>query len=201
MEPEQRRELERIVYGRDSSDTEREDAARQLRAADAVGVLRVEPSVEYEEPAPRRLPRSVWWWSAAAAVVVALGVASVLVLTPQPRAAEPRAAGAPVLLQIEQVGTDLLANPPDQRTSDVINLIAEPGKPLAATDLGERGGYSALGVLTDSGKVCLRLAPATGSSMIGCVTDSGFLRGGITIDHGAWQIQWLPDGTVVWDGI
>jgi hypothetical protein len=201
MEPEQRRQLERIAYGRDSSEAEREEAARHLRAAAVAEVIRVEPTVEYEEPAPKRLPRAVWWWSAAVAVVVALGVASVLVLTPQPRAAEPRAVGVLPLREIEQVGTDLLANPPDERTTQITEMLAEPGTPVAATALGGKQGNTAFGVLTDEGMVCMNLWMPGGGGTGHCVTGDEFEQDGIVIDRGAWQVTWFADGTVVWDGI
>lgn len=201
MEPEQRRQLERIVYGRDSSEAERADAARQLRAVDRADVVWVEPTVEYEDAPPRRMPRAVWLWSAAGAAVVAVAVATVLALTPQPRPVQPRAVGAPVLHEIEQVGTDLLADPPDQRTTQVIEMLAEPGTPVAATALGGNQGNTAFGVLTDEGMVCMNLWMPGGGGTGHCVTGIEFEQSGIVIDRGAWQVTWYADGTVVWDGI
>jgi hypothetical protein len=80
------------------------------------------------------------------------------------------------------------------------NYWTVPDETIAATALGERAGWVAQGYLTDAGTFCMSIE--NGADGHGnCVPGAEFMMEGITIDRGAWQVTWRPDGTVTWTGI
>jgi len=102
-------------------------------------------------------------------------------------------------------GVDILNDPPDERTAQIVDALALPGRAISAVILGSMAGNQAIGVQTDAGDVCLNVTFAVETSGGGgtgdCVSLSEFQANGLVIDRGYWGVSWLPDGSVAWDGL
>jgi hypothetical protein len=137
------------------------------------------------------------------AVIVAAALALPLVLTAptdnEPSGPRTAARTQPLQLDLElvQVGEDLVAHPPPGAP---LYTMTWPDGVLAATALGEIGGYEAIGILTDRARVCMVLNDAAGGSGW-CIPYAEFESEGFFMDRGSWDIHWFADGTVEWTGL
>jgi hypothetical protein len=94
--------------------------------------------------------------------------------------------------QIVLVEGDLIANPPE------FPLWSHDSTILAATGLGERQGYSAIGYVTDADQVCIYMYTDNGGHGDCSTTYAEFNANGATLEHNGWQIHWWADGRVEW---
>ena len=179
-----------------------DDLISRLRASSQSAPTRQERAAA---DARRRRRRVIIAVAVGGAVAIGVGtVAGVALLSgadptaaPTPTAtAVPSDDAAPVgPPEIALVGGDLLANPPEGVTLTI------PGNTvIAATEVGERDGYTAYGLVGDSNQVCL-LVEHEGTSTGDCATYQEFAQGGVTVDRVDWQVRWWADGRLEWIGL
>ena len=141
-----------------------------------------------------------------AAAAIVWGVVQNQPPAPQETVAGPTATSTPSptptptpTYTLVQVGEDLMANPPE--FAHEMELMVWPDTLVAATTLGEHAGWSAVGLLSDTGNFCLWIRSGTEGGHTGYATGEVFQEEGATVDRGAWQVTWMPDGSLVWTGI
>ncbi len=193
-----REELQRIAYGRGVDDGARDAAARRLRELDHEALRRAALVLDTEEPAPARArPRWILPAAVAAALAVAVAMSAGVMFLPgavrsdapvaKPTSSStPRADPSPGEEQgLEERVTDLQ----DMMPVDPANLLAE------------RSGCSFYGKLSETFGVCVALVDPQGSAVTDCTPAATFGEAGATLDRGSWSVTWMPDGSVVWEGL
>lgn len=207
-----RRSTDAVDGGGRQGDNRGMDADAEARRRAAVEHLR-EHRVKPEVIAVGRRHRLIILATALGAVGI-LSVAAALALpavlrpapatTPAPVAsATPHETGGPTTPLAEQhlvqVGENLIANPPADEYA--LLRIAVPDRPVEATFLGTFGDMQAVGVLTDTGRVCMEWFDlALGEGRTVCTDYDAFLENGLVVDRGAAEVRWGADGTVEWVG-
>jgi hypothetical protein len=143
-----------------------------------------------------------------ATAAVIWGVVQVRPPSPQETVAGPTATSTPSpsatptpapTYTLVQVGEDLVANPPEDIHS--LEMHVWPDTLVAATALGEHAGWTARGMLSDTGRFCMSLTHPDHGGHGTCTPGELFMVEGITVDRGAWDVRWMADGTVTWNGI
>ena len=191
------------------------------RAAAAARAIRARREAEAEDRAaaaslgrPQRRPRrTILVVAGATAALLAITATVSFVVQNQPPAPEetvaaPTATSTPSptptptpvpTYTLVQVGEDLMANPPE--FAHEMELMVYPDEVVAATTLGEHAGWSAIGLLSDTGRFCLWIRSATEGGHTGYANGDVFQEEGATVDRGAWEVTWMPDGSLIWTGI
>ncbi len=196
MEPIERREWERIAYGRDSTNDERADALRLLDESSTV--------VQSDEvSSPRLAPmrrRALPWVIAVGSILVA-AVAVVPVAVPRAPVGPPpvRSLALSPAREADLPGGDP-ADPDVLDPNELLGIesLVAPDTITTVTDLGTGdGGATAWGVLSSGQQICVVLREGSMASPR-CTTLADFRDNGIDVDRGFWGIIWNADGTVTW---
>lgn len=205
MEVGDRREWERVAFGRDATPEEREEALAKLAAADAAvaahsALAEETAAVDALTSMPRPAGSGRRTFVLGGSLVVLAAIAMAWATAPMwmtPRVIPPRGVDeAPITAADLPPGVSI---DPISIGPGVAESLSGDGVLVGVQDLGASDRAHAYGALYGDGRYCVYLREAETAS-IQCATREEFGSSGVGVDRGYWGVTWFPDGTTRWDG-